>query len=128
MVQAGGPDRQYNVPVYRGTYLLDEQAFAKQLAESYFIMLDDARMNPDGTLLYGPSDTGGIAINASKNGGGSPSVAFDGTNYFVVWTVASFSNNPPAGIFAARVSTDGGLIDGPSTGTGISISGLPPSF
>jgi hypothetical protein len=104
---------------------------------NYFVVWEDqrngisaiygTRMKPDGTLLDGPSATGGIAINASSNGDGFPSVIFDGTNYFVVWTIGSFSNYPPAGIFAARVSTNGGLIDGPPTGTGISISGLPPS-
>ncbi|MDD1750738.1 MAG: hypothetical protein LUO89_12800, partial [Methanothrix sp.] len=87
-----------------------------------------ARIKPDGTLLDGPSDTGGIAINKSTYNSGYVSVVFDGANYFVVWADTNYSIYPPAGIFAARVSTTGGLIDGPSTGDGISISGLPPTF
>ncbi len=86
------------------------------------------RSKTDGTLLDGSPDTGAIAINNATNDHSYVSVTFDGANYFVVWAVANFSSNPPAGIFAARVSTNGGLIDGPSTGAGISISGLPPSF
>jgi len=87
-----------------------------------------ARIKPDGTLLDGSSSTGGVAINTATYNSLYASVTFDGKNYFVVWASDNFSNNPPSGIFAARVSTSGGLIDSPSSGTGMSISGLPPSY
>lgn len=82
-----------------------------------------ARIKPDGTLLDGPPETGGIPINTADVTPftkGYPTVTFDGTNYFVIWAVASFS--PPAGIFAARVTPDGRLIDGPPNQFGITIS------
>jgi hypothetical protein len=85
------------------------------------------RIQTDGALLDGPADTGGIAINTAPDNTGHVSVAFDGTGYFVVWSVLNYSNDPPAGIYGARVSMDGSLVDGPSTSTGISISGLPPA-
>lgn len=86
------------------------------------------RITPDGTLLDGPSNTGGVAINTAAYNSSYVSVSFDGGKYFVVWAIDNFSNNPLSGIFGARVSTSGNLIDGPSSGSGISISGLPPSF
>jgi hypothetical protein len=87
-----------------------------------------ALLKTDGTLLSGPSTTGGIAINTAPVNAAYVSVAYDGANYFVVWSVPNFSNDPHAGIFGARVSTNGNLVDGPSTETGISISGLPPAY
>jgi hypothetical protein len=78
------------------------------------------RMKTDGTLLDGPSDTGGIAINTTHNSG-SASMSFDGTNYLVV------SADPYAGIYGTRVSTNGSLVDGPSSATGASLSGSSPA-
>jgi hypothetical protein len=88
------------------------------------------RMKTDGTLLDGPADTGGIAINTTSGNTGYVSAVFDGTNYFVVWSVPNFTffYDQPSGIYGARVSMNGSLIDGPSTGTGISISVPPPAF
>jgi hypothetical protein len=79
------------------------------------------RIMPNGTLIDGPSDTGGIAINTAPFPKGAPRAGFDATDYLVVWE-ASFSYNAPAGIYAARVSREGFLVDGPSSGEGISIS------
>jgi hypothetical protein len=77
-----------------------------------------ARVSPDGVLLDGTPDTGGLAINAPvSNSVGNPRVSFDGTYYFVVWESAV-----PAGIFGARVSKTGLLVDGPADGVGIPIS------
>ena len=39
-----------------------------------------------------------------------PDVAFDGTNYLVVWEQASFNDQPP-GVFAARVNPAGTVLD-----------------
>jgi len=79
------------------------------------------RITPAGTLLDGPSDTGGIAINTAAFPKQHPTVAFDGTYYFVTWE-ASFFYDPPVGIFAARVSTAGQLVDGAPDAEGIPIS------
>jgi hypothetical protein len=89
-----------------------------------------SRISPDGSLLDGPPDTGGITINTGQVASfskGQPTVGFDGINYFVVWAVVAFPNFPPAGVFGSRVSTDGVVIDGPPEGTGISISSPPCS-
>lgn len=69
------------------------------------------RVTPDGELLDGPSDTGGIPINTDVAQKSGVRVGFDGSNYFVVWNTTGFS--PPASIFGARVSPDGVVIDGP---------------
>jgi hypothetical protein len=79
------------------------------------------RITPDGTVLDGPPATGGIAINTADVPKQHPVIAFDGTNYLVVWDEA-FHYDPPTGIYAARVSTAGVLLDGPPEGPGILIS------
>lgn len=84
------------------------------------------RISTAGTLLGGPADSAGIAITTIPSSH-SPTVAFDGTNFMVAWAVGSYPLFPPAGIFAARVSTDGILIDGPPENLGLTISGPPPS-
>jgi hypothetical protein len=86
------------------------------------------RIQPDGSLLDGPPDTGGIAINTATYNNTRVSVTFDGINYSVVWDSAQYATNPPSGVFAARVSPGGVLVDQPSSGNGISISGLPPEY
>jgi hypothetical protein len=68
------------------------------------------RIRPDGVLLDGPSDTGGIAINTASVPKQHPVAGFNGTDYYVSWE-ASFYYDPPVGIFAARVSAAGHLID-----------------
>jgi hypothetical protein len=85
-----------------------------------------ARVSMDGVLLDGPSDTGGIAINTASYNNTYFDVAYDGQNYFVVWGTWNYSNNPPAGIFGAKVSKDGALIYLSSLSDGIPLSGLPP--
>jgi len=79
------------------------------------------RITPDGFPLDGSPDTGGIAIATHPYPQTHPVVSFDGTNYVVTWEM-SFFYNEPVGIFAARVSTNGILIDGPPDDGGILIS------
>jgi len=79
------------------------------------------RITPDGVLLDGPPDTGGIAISTYPRPQDNPVVSFNGTEYFVAWQMSNFFD-PPKGIFAARVSTDGFLIDGPPDAGGVLIS------
>lgn len=84
------------------------------------------RISTGGTLLGGTADSAGIAITTIRSSH-SPTLAFDGTDFMVAWAVGSYPIFPPAGIFAARVTTDGMLLDGPPESGGLSISGPPPS-
>jgi hypothetical protein len=64
-----------------------------------------ARVNPAGTVL----DPAGIALSTTANNLASPSVAFDGTNYLVVWEEPRSSTS--IDIYGARVSLAGTVID-----------------
>jgi hypothetical protein len=83
------------------------------------------RVKPDGSLLDGPSNSSGIPINVTSFGKSEPTVAFDGTNYLVAWIVGAFPNNPPAGVYGAKMSPSGQVIDGQPDTLGISLSGPP---
>lgn len=105
--------------------------------ENYFAVWDDTRnglggfdlkmdiygtrITPSGVLLDGSPDTGGIAISTHPRPQERPVVSFTGTEYFVTWGMSYFLD-PPEGIFAARVSTEGVLLDGPPGVGGILIS------
>ncbi len=69
-----------------------------------------ARVGPDGALL----DPGGFPISTNiENYQHQPAVAFDGTNYLVVWA-DDRDNHPATGllhIYGARVSREGVLLD-----------------
>jgi len=65
-----------------------------------------ARVNGDGTIL----DSGGLAISAGPCDEEGPAVAFDGTNFLVVWSTGD--------LYCARVSPSGSVIDS----AGIAIS------
>jgi large repetitive protein len=69
------------------------------------------RVSPNGIVL----DSTGIAISTDQNSQKSPSVAFDGTNYLVVW---QDYRNRSWDIYGTRVTQSGAVFDS----TGIAIS------
>jgi hypothetical protein len=89
------------------------------------------RISPAGTLLDGTATDGGIAICTAQVSGGItyyPSAVFDGTRYLVPFSVVGFPPFLLAGIYLARVSTGGALLDRAPGELGPSISGPPPGF
>ena len=85
-----------------------------------------ARISPDGTVL----DPDGIAISTFANIDPSPgnqyfpSVAFDGTNFVVVWIANRSGNNGSYQVVAARVATDGTVLD--PNGVTVTADSLTP--
>ncbi|UCG42756.1 MAG: T9SS type A sorting domain-containing protein [candidate division WOR-3 bacterium] len=76
-----------------------------------------ARLRPDGTVL----DTAGIVVSSRPGFQGEPAVAFDGTNYLVVWTD---ERDSVAGIYASRVTLGGEVLDTAGIMVDTSESGL----
>jgi hypothetical protein len=74
-----------------------------------------ARVSPQGALL----DPAVIPVTAVPSDQRSPAVAFDGTNYLVVWR--GVDNDSICRILAARLTPEGVLLD--SIGLGISQGG-----
>jgi len=70
-----------------------------------------ARLTPGGVLL----DSGGFLISRAPLDQLEPAVAFDGTNYLVVWTD---ERNASYDIYGARVTTNGRVLDT----TGIAVT------
>ncbi len=62
------------------------------------------RVTPDGVLL----DSSGIAISFASYSQHNPGIAFDNTNYFVVW---QDYRDYGADIYGARISTSGDVLD-----------------
>jgi hypothetical protein len=87
------------------------------------------RISPAGTLLDGTPDAGGIAVSTAAvvpAVTAYPSAVFDGAHDFVIFSVVGFSN--PAGVYSARLTPTGTLLDHLPAQLGPSISGPPPSF
>jgi hypothetical protein len=75
----------------------------------------------DGLLLDGPPTTGGIAVSTAASNQYDPSVASNGTDYFVVWD--DNRSGVDGDIYGARVrASDGLLLDGPPDTGGIAVS------
>ncbi|MEO0127730.1 MAG: FlgD immunoglobulin-like domain containing protein [candidate division WOR-3 bacterium] len=64
-----------------------------------------ARVSTTGTVL----DPNGIPISTAASNQVSPAVAFDGTNYLVVWADYRNGNNPD--IYGARITPEGTVLD-----------------
>ncbi len=79
-----------------------------------------ARINPSGNVL----DSNGIPISLATNSQSNPAIAFDGTNYLVVWDDSRIGTTY-TDIYGARVSPSGILID--TNGIAISTATLNQS-
>jgi hypothetical protein len=80
-----------------------------------------ARVTTDGELLDGPASGGGIVVNALPGQHKSqPQVAYDGERFVVTWWIDGYW--PPAGAYAARVTAEGAIVDGPVHGTGLPVA------
>src|SRR5262245_59430340 len=82
-----------------------------------------ARVTGDGVLL----DPNGIVVSNAYAGQSIPALAYNGTNYLVVWNDDRGGSGPTGGaeddVFAARVTEGGTRLDG----TGIAVA-TAPSF
>jgi hypothetical protein len=77
-------------------------AWADQRADSGDIYV--CRVTSDGSVL----DPEGIPVSTASRYQGEPAVAFDGTNYLVVWPD---ERNDGSDIYGARVTRDGTVLD-----------------
>jgi hypothetical protein len=76
-----------------------------------------SRVRPDGTVL----DPTPIVVSTVPDTMTSVSVAFDGTQFLLVWSDLRGSGD----VFAARVGTNGELIDGPAAMGGFPVNAYP---
>jgi hypothetical protein len=83
------------------------------------------RITPDGQLLDGSSDSGGIVItDTSSYSVRAPNIIYAGGEFIVTWAGGSYASvDPNSGIFAARLNQDGTLA---GDSGGLLISGQPP--
>jgi hypothetical protein len=88
----------------------------------YFIAWEDNRSGSydiygarvrasDGLLLDGPPDTGGIAVSTAVDDQRFSSVAFNGTDFFVVWEDRRTLFLTSTDIYGARVTSAGTVFD-----------------
>jgi len=101
------PENQlYPVAAFDGTnYLVVWEDWRNVFSGQHFADIYGARISPSGIVL----DTSGISIFDAQNSQSSPSIAFDGTNYLVVWQDSRNSYFPD--IYGARVNPAGIVLD-----------------
>ncbi len=114
----------YPAAAFDGTnYLVVWQQQPGSGADPALLDIHGVRVSPAGVVL----DDSPIVVSSAVNAQGTPGIAFDGTNYLVVWLDA---RNRPIGtqpclsgceIFGTRVTPAGALLDGPSATGGIGI-------
>lgn len=83
-----------------------------------------ARITKNGQLLDGPVETAGIPISTSAEAVVNPRAGFDGHNYFATWELSGYQNDHDTnitGIYIARISQGGLLLDAPAETRGIRI-------
>lgn len=109
ILMSSAPNTQYAPAVaYDGTnYLVVWHDYRSTINYDIY----GTRVGPDGTVL----DTTGIAVSTAASHQTNPAVAFDGTNYLVVWQDARSGNYD---IYGTRISKGGGVLNG----SGIAIS------
>ncbi|RCK75842.1 MAG: Cell surface protein [Ignavibacteriae bacterium] len=97
-----GPDIQYNPSVaFDGTNYFVVWEEGKQLSPYY--QIHAARITPEGTVI----DTQSIPLTSGDFAHFNPCIAFDGSNYLVVWN----DGRHGVDIYGVRVSTSGIVID-----------------
>ena len=127
----------YAARVTQGGTVLDTAAIAISLSAytqcspavafdgtNFLVVWQDNRNNPDTSDVYGTRvtpagvvlDVAGIPISAAAGDQKSPCVAFDGTNFLVVWQDSR--NGRYSDIYASRVTPAGVVLDS----SGIAIS------
>ncbi len=89
--------------VFNGT---DYFVVWEDLRSSYESDIYGARVSPAGIVL----DTNGIPISTAINDQRSPSVSFDGTNYFMVWEDGR-DDPRNSNIYGSRVNQSGTVLD-----------------
>src|SRR5262249_32919997 len=82
---------------------------------TYVYDVRTARVSAGGVVL----DPSGIALAPNSYAESDPAVAYDGTNFMVVWTD---SRNNASDIYGARVAPDGSVID--STNIAVTTAGF----
>ncbi len=111
-ISTGGDDQESPSVAFDGTnYLVVWRAWI----DPWECDIYGARVSPGGTVL----DPEGIAISTATDLQGAPSVAFDGTDYLVVWE--DFRSFFSFDIYGCRVNPSGTVLDQ----AGIAISTAP---
>jgi hypothetical protein len=119
-----GPEIGMDVPVSTRAWSSREDPAVAFDGTNYLVAWSDHRY-AGSTLIYGARvardgtvvDPSGIPISAVTDVSAGPAIAFDGTNYVVVWG--------GAGVRATRVSTGGAVLD--PSGIVISSAGSAPA-
>ncbi len=98
----GGHEQRNPSVAFDGTNFLAVWADVRQVTPQhpFDANIYGARIRPDGSVL----DVTGIPITSDAGGQDAPDVAFDGTNFLVVWTAGSST-------YGARVSPAGVVLD-----------------